>query len=207
MDTVRTLRSMNADIIIMRHSKAGTPGMIAKELKCPVINAGDGWHEHPTQCLLDLYTIEEAKGKIKGLKVVLVGDILHSRVAGSLLRGWKKMGVAEIRVCGPPTMIPKGIENAEKDVQQLLKVIQSRVKRLATAMEKTGKTASVALVQAEKTLKTIEGLTGEDSQVIYQLAQTLEQLSLAARSIRAWADYLERHPEALIRGKGGYKER
>jgi len=110
MDTVRTIRSMNADIIIMRHSKAGTPGMIAKELKCPVINAGDGWHEHPTQTLLDLYTIEEAKGRIAGLKMLLVGDVLHSRVAGSLLRGWNKMGAGEIRVCGPPTMIPKGLE-------------------------------------------------------------------------------------------------
>ncbi|MBU0535498.1 MAG: aspartate carbamoyltransferase catalytic subunit, partial [Nanoarchaeota archaeon] len=109
MDTVRTLRSMYADIIIMRHSKAGTPNMIAKELTCPTVNAGDGWHEHPTQCLLDLYTIEEAKGRIKGLKVVIVGDILHSRVAGSLIRGLKMMG-AEVRVTGPPTFIPKGIE-------------------------------------------------------------------------------------------------
>lgn len=109
MDTARTLNAMNADIIILRHSCAGTPQMIAKAIKCPVISAGDGWHEHPTQCLLDLYTIEEAKGRIKGLKVVIVGDILHSRVAGSLLRGLKKMG-ADVRVCGPPTMIPKGIE-------------------------------------------------------------------------------------------------
>ncbi|MBW2977714.1 aspartate carbamoyltransferase catalytic subunit [Candidatus Woesearchaeota archaeon] len=110
MDTARTLNAMNADIIILRHGCAGTPQMIAKEINCPVINAGDGWHEHPTQCLLDLYTIDEAKGGIKGIKLVLVGDILHSRVAGSLLRGLKKMEAAEVRVCGPPTMIPKGLE-------------------------------------------------------------------------------------------------
>ena len=110
MDTVRTLNAMNADIIILRHGCAGTPQMIAKEINCPVINAGDGWHEHPTQCLLDLYTIDEAKGGIKGLKVVIVGDILHSRVAGSLLRGLKKMGAGEIRVCAPPTFLPKGLE-------------------------------------------------------------------------------------------------
>ncbi len=109
MDTIRTMKAMHADIITMRHSKAGTPQMIAKALDCPTINAGDGWHEHPTQCLLDLYTIDEAKGKIKGLKVVIVGDIIHSRVAGSLIRGLNKMG-AELRICGPPTLLPVGLE-------------------------------------------------------------------------------------------------
>lgn len=108
-DTARTLDRMHTDVIILRHAQAGTPQMIADQIKCPVISGGDGWHEHPTQCMLDLYTILEQKGKIEGLEVVIVGDILHSRVAGSLIRGLNKFGVKP-RVCGPPTMIPVGIE-------------------------------------------------------------------------------------------------
>ncbi len=92
IDVARTLNRMYSDCIILRHGKSGTPQMIAKEIKAPVINAGDGWHEHPTQCLGDLYTIYEKKGKIKGLNVLIVGDVLHSRVAGSLFRGLKKNG-------------------------------------------------------------------------------------------------------------------
>jgi aspartate carbamoyltransferase catalytic subunit len=111
IDTVRTFNSMAMNIIIMRHSCSGASEMIARELKCPTINAGDGWHEHPTQALLDLYTIYEAKGKIKGLDVLIVGDILHSRVAGSLIRGLKKMG-ANVKISGPPTLIPYGLEKA-----------------------------------------------------------------------------------------------
>jgi aspartate carbamoyltransferase catalytic subunit len=111
MDTVRTFNSMAMDIIVMRHYCSGASEMIAREIKCPTINAGDGWHEHPTQALLDLYTIYEAKGRIKGLDVVIVGDILHSRVAGSLIRGLKKMG-ANVRISGPPTLIPYGLDKA-----------------------------------------------------------------------------------------------
>ena len=103
--------------------------------------------------------------------------------------------------------LEKGLDSTNKDVQQLVKVMQSRVKRLAAAMEKTSKTANATLTQTEKTLKTIEGLAGADSPVIYRLTQTLDQLSQAARAIRAWADYLQRHPEALIRGKKDDKER
>ncbi|MBI2144505.1 aspartate carbamoyltransferase catalytic subunit [Candidatus Woesearchaeota archaeon] len=108
-DVARVLNRMYADCIILRHSKSGTPQMIAKEVKVPVINAGDGWHEHPTQVLGDLYTIYERKGKIKGVNVLIVGDILHSRVAGSLLRGLKKMG-ANVKVAGPSTLVPYGVE-------------------------------------------------------------------------------------------------
>ncbi|MBI4176081.1 MAG: aspartate carbamoyltransferase catalytic subunit [Candidatus Aenigmarchaeota archaeon] len=108
-DTALTLDAMRADCIILRHSRAGTPQMIAKEIQAPVINGGDGWHEHPTQTLLDLYTIYEKKGRLKGIEAVIVGDILHSRVAGSLMRGLKKMGV-RVRVCGPATLMPCGVE-------------------------------------------------------------------------------------------------
>ena len=108
-DTARTLNQMHANVIILRHAGAGTPHMIAKQISCPVINAGDGCHEHPTQAFLDLFTMLEEKGKIAGLKVAIIGDILHGRVAGSLIRALNMFG-AEVRVIGPPTLMPYGID-------------------------------------------------------------------------------------------------
>jgi len=110
IDTGKTLEAMNADYIVIRHSLAGSPDILARNLDVSIINAGDGFHEHPTQGLLDLYTIYERKGKIEGLKVLLVGDILHSRVAKSNIWALTKMG-AEVFVAGPPTLIPSSIEN------------------------------------------------------------------------------------------------
>jgi aspartate carbamoyltransferase catalytic subunit len=108
-DTVRTLESLGANIIVMRHSAAGAPHFLARSVDAAVINAGDGAHEHPTQALLDLYTIRERKGRISGLHVVIVGDILHSRVAKSNIWGLTKLG-ASVTVVGPPTLIPPEIE-------------------------------------------------------------------------------------------------
>jgi aspartate carbamoyltransferase catalytic subunit len=108
-DTAKNLEAMNPDCLVVRHSSSGTPNILARYLKCSVINAGDGAHEHPSQALLDLFTIREAKGKIEGLKVTIVGDIAHSRVARSNIYAFGKMG-AEVRVVGPPTMIPMDIE-------------------------------------------------------------------------------------------------
>lgn len=108
IDTGKTLEAMKADIIIIRHSLAGAPDVLARNLHSSIINAGDGFHEHPSQGLLDLYTIREKKKKIEGLKVLLVGDILHSRVAKSNIWALKKMG-ADVRVSGPPTLIPQKI--------------------------------------------------------------------------------------------------
>jgi len=110
LDTARNLEAMGASIIVIRHPMSGAPWLLAKELDSSIINAGDGSHEHPSQALLDLFTIREIKGKIKGLKVVVVGDILHSRVARSNIWGLLKLG-AEVRVVGPPTLIPGYIEN------------------------------------------------------------------------------------------------
>ncbi|MDR1721319.1 MAG: aspartate carbamoyltransferase catalytic subunit [Endomicrobium sp.] len=110
IDTGKTLEAMNADYIVIRHSLSGAPDMLARNLNVSIINAGDGFHEHPTQGLLDLYTIYERKKKIEGLKVLLVGDILHSRVAKSNIWALTKMG-AEVLVAGPPTLIPSNIEN------------------------------------------------------------------------------------------------
>jgi len=110
IDTARNLQAMNPDLIVLRHSSSGAPQLLAREVKAGIINAGDGINEHPTQALLDLFTIREKKGKIEGLKVAIIGDISHSRVARSDIIGLTKMG-AKVTVSGPPTMIPPGIED------------------------------------------------------------------------------------------------
>lgn len=108
-DTVYTLNAMGIDLYIVRHSCPGVPQLVHKYSKKPVINAGDGRHAHPTQALLDMFSIWERKGSLKGLKIVIVGDILHSRVVRSNLIGMKKMG-ANVTVCGPRTLMPPKIE-------------------------------------------------------------------------------------------------
>lgn len=109
IDTAKNLAAMNPDIIILRHSYSGSPGLLARHINASVINAGDGTHEHPSQALLDLLTVQEAKGQIKGLKVAIIGDIAHSRVAHSNIIGFSKLG-AKVFVAGPATLIPPGIE-------------------------------------------------------------------------------------------------
>jgi aspartate carbamoyltransferase catalytic subunit len=109
LDTAKTLDAMDPDAVVVRHQVAGVPKRIADELAAPVINAGDGAHEHPTQALLDLLTVVEEKGRVDGLTVTIVGDVLHSRVARSNIYGFQKLG-AEVRVAAPPTMIPTGVE-------------------------------------------------------------------------------------------------
>jgi aspartate carbamoyltransferase catalytic subunit len=109
LDTARTLDAMDPDAVVVRHSVAGVPKRIADVLAAPVINAGDGAHEHPTQALLDLYTVRHEKRRIDGLTVTIVGDIVHSRVARSNIQGFLKMG-AEVRIAAPPTMIPPCVE-------------------------------------------------------------------------------------------------
>jgi len=109
-DTARNIEAMNPDVIIIRHYSAGAPHMLARLLKTSIINAGDGMHEHPTQALLDLMTVREKKGSIEDLRIAIIGDISHSRVARSDIIGFKKMG-AEVVLGGPLTMIPSGIES------------------------------------------------------------------------------------------------
>lgn len=109
LDTARTIEALGSDIIVMRHSCPGAPHLLTRHLKSAIINAGDGCHEHPTQGLLDMFTIREKKGRIEGLSVVILGDILHSRVARSNIWGLTKLG-ANVRVVGPKTLIPRGIE-------------------------------------------------------------------------------------------------
>jgi aspartate carbamoyltransferase catalytic subunit len=114
-DTARNIEAMNVDVIVMRHSVAGAPYILAKCVSSSVINAGDGCHEHPTQALLDMYTIRQKKGKINGLNISIIGDISHSRVARSNIWGLKKLK-AHIKICAPPTLIPKDIEMMDIDV-------------------------------------------------------------------------------------------
>jgi len=109
IDTVRTIEAMGVDIIVLRHPAAGSAELLARNVRCHIVNAGDGAHEHPTQGLLDLYTLRERFGRIAGLKVAIVGDIVNSRVARSNLWGLKKLG-AEVILVGPPTLLPRSFE-------------------------------------------------------------------------------------------------
>lgn len=111
LDTVRNILSMKVDLVVMRHAASGAPHFLAQHIPAAIINAGDGVNEHPTQALLDAYSIKEKLGQLEGVRVAIIGDIMHSRVAQSNLYLLKKMG-AEVIVCGPPTLIPKYIEEA-----------------------------------------------------------------------------------------------
>jgi len=109
IDTGKNIQALKADIIIMRHNCSGAANMLARTLEISVVNAGDGWHEHPTQALLDIFTLREKLGKIKGLNIAIVGDIAHSRVARSNIWGLTKLG-ANVTVCAPEILLPVGIE-------------------------------------------------------------------------------------------------
>jgi aspartate carbamoyltransferase catalytic subunit len=111
LDTVNNILSMKVDMVVMRHSASGAPHFLAQHIPAAIINAGDGINEHPTQALLDAFSITEKIGKLEGTKVAIIGDIMHSRVAQSNIYLLKKMG-AEVVVCGPPTLIPKYMEEA-----------------------------------------------------------------------------------------------
>jgi aspartate carbamoyltransferase catalytic subunit len=137
-DTARNLEALNADIIVMRHSASGAPHFLARFLRASVINAGDGAHEHPTQALLDAFTVREKKGKIAGLNVTILGDILYSRVARSNIWALTKLG-ARVTLCGPATLVPKVFEQmgchvtynveeaiADADIINLLRIQHER---------------------------------------------------------------------------------
>ncbi|HWL47503.1 MAG TPA: aspartate carbamoyltransferase catalytic subunit, partial [Sphingomonadaceae bacterium] len=109
IDTAMTLNAMRADMIVIRHEASGAVQLIADKVDCPVLNAGDGRHEHPTQALLDALTIRRRKGRIEGLRVAICGDVLHSRVARSNILALTALG-AEVRVVGPPTLLPPAVE-------------------------------------------------------------------------------------------------
>jgi aspartate carbamoyltransferase catalytic subunit len=139
-DTIKNIEAMKVDMIVVRHAAAGTPLYLTRISEANVINAGDGTHEHPTQALLDMYSIREKLGRLEGLKVCIVGDIAHSRVALSNIFGLKTMG-ADVSVCGPSTMIPKFIEelgvkviyNIDEAIQEndVLNILRIQLERKA----------------------------------------------------------------------------
>jgi aspartate carbamoyltransferase catalytic subunit len=139
-DTVKNIEAMKIDMVVVRHSAAGAPAYLTKICDANIINAGDGIHEHPTQALLDMYSIRQRIGRIEGLKVCILGDIAHSRVALSNIFGLQTMG-AKVSVCGPSTMIPKNIKDLGVDVihnvdeaiqeNQVLNVLRIQLERNA----------------------------------------------------------------------------
>ncbi|MDP1675830.1 MAG: aspartate carbamoyltransferase catalytic subunit [Bacteroidota bacterium] len=128
-DTARNIESMKIDMVVIRHNAAGSADFLSKVINANIINAGDGQHEHPTQGLLDMFTLREKFGKLDGLHVCIVGDVLHSRVARSNIFGLQTMG-AKVSVCGPATLIPRGIENLGVDVYHHIDDILPKVDAL-----------------------------------------------------------------------------
>lgn len=136
LDTMLNIDAMGIDAFVVRHASSGLPYFLAKHTKASVINAGDGMHEHPTQALLDMMTIKERFGRLKGIKVLIVGDVMHSRVARSNIYGLLKMG-AEVRLFGPPTLVPRELEklgarvfyNKEKAIEGVNVIIGLRIQK------------------------------------------------------------------------------
>ncbi len=179
IDTALTVQALGADFIIIRHSSSGVPYLLAKKLVASVINAGDGTNEHPTQALLDAFTIKEKKGKIKGLKIAIVGDITHSRVAKSNIYSLTKLG-ARVRLIGPPTLIPKEIEGLGVDVFHDMELGMKDVDvvmMLRIQMERQGK-----------------GFFPSTEEYFKNWGLTLERLSLAKDNV------IVMHPGPMNRG-------
>jgi aspartate carbamoyltransferase catalytic subunit len=125
IDTAKNIEAMGIDLVVVRHASSGAPHLLAQHLKCGIINAGDGAHEHPTQGLLDIFTIRRIRKRLDGLTVGLVGDIAHSRVARSNIHGLLKLG-AKVIVCGPPTLVPPTIRALDVEVSHDLNAILPR---------------------------------------------------------------------------------
>jgi len=180
LDTVRTLEAMRPDGIVMRHGSSGAPEFVAERLGIPVLNAGDGTHEHPTQGLLDALTIRDRKGTLEGLNIAILGDILHSRVARSNIHLLSKFG-AHVTLCGPAMWVPRELENLAPGIR--------RVMRIEDALAG----ADVIIVLRVQTERIHEpSLAAEEYVLRYQL--TPERLQVAK------PDALVLHPGPMIRG-------
>jgi aspartate carbamoyltransferase catalytic subunit len=180
IDTVRTLEAMRPDGIVIRHASSGAPEFVAQRLDIPVLNAGDGTHEHPTQALLDALTIRDRKGKLEGLNVTILGDILHSRVARSNIHLLSKFG-ARITLCGPAMWVPREVADLAPNVRRTLRI------------EESLEGADVVMVLRVQTERLHEPALAPDEYIEgYQL--TPERLKLAK------ADAMVLHPGPMIRG-------
>lgn len=178
-DTARTLRVMGSDCVIMRHPVSGSCHFLARVLDIPVINGGDGMHEHPTQGLLDMFTMREKKGRLEGLRVAIIGDIYHSRVARSNIWGLKKMG-ASVVVCGPATLLPPEIEKMGVEA--------------TTRVEEAVKDADVVMVLRLQLERQQRGLFPSAREYSRLWGITRERLNLAK------PDALLMHPGPMNRG-------
>lgn len=168
IDTVNNILAMKVDMVVMRHPNPGAPIFLAKHINANIINAGDGAHEHPTQALLDAYSIREKLGDVKGKKIVIVGDILHSRVALSNIYCLQKLG-AEVMVCGPPTLIPKHIHSLGVKVEfSLDKALEwSDISMmLRIQLERQGSAKSVKFFPSIREYHQLYGLTSERLQKV-----------------------------------------
>ena len=187
LDTVWTLEALRPDGIVIRHSSSGAPEFVAQRLGIPVVNAGDGTHEHPTQALLDALTIRDRRGKLEGLRLTILGDILHSRVARSNIHLLSKFG-AHITLCGPAMWVPRELESLAPDVR--------RVSHIDEALDG----ADVIIVLRVQTERIHEpALSAEEYILQFQL--TAERLRLARK------DAIVLHPGPMIRGFGNRSER
>src|SRR5436190_1918080 len=180
LDTAYTLRAVGADLIVVRHPLAGAPLLMAKHLDIPVINAGDGMHEHPTQALLDAYTILRHKKSFKGLQVVIVGDIYHSRVARSAIHLLSKFG-ARITLCGPPEFLPELATSLAPGLH---------ITRSAEEAVRGADVIMVLRVQKER----LAGMKIKLQDYVARYQMTMTRLKLAKR------DALVMHPGPIIRG-------
>ncbi len=183
LDTVRTLDAMKPDCIVMRHASSGAPEFVASRLEIPVINAGDGAHEHPTQALLDALTIRERLGQLEGWNVTIIGDILHSRVARSNIHLLTKFG-CRITLCGPAMWLPRELENLAGD--------RASIRRVPNIEEALSGADIVMVLRVQQERLHEPALSLDDYILLYQL--TPERLRLAR------PEALVLHPGPMIRG-------
>jgi aspartate carbamoyltransferase catalytic subunit len=180
LDTGYTLEAVGADVLVIRHPAAGAPLMIARHLKIPVINAGDGMHEHPSQALLDAYTILAHKKKLQGLKIVILGDIYHSRVARSAIHLLTKFG-SHVTLCGPPELLP-----------ELATCLAPRLEIARTAEDAIRGADVVMVLRLQK--ERLAGMKVQLEEYVARYQMTMARLRLAKR------DALVMHPGPIIRG-------
>ena len=179
IDTARNLEAMAPDVIVLRHPAAGAPHLLAKVCRASIVNAGDGAHEHPTQALLDAFTMRQKKGRIEGLEVAIVGDLLHSRVVRSNIFLLRKLG-AQVRVSGPPTLVPPGLSRLGVDVE--------------TRMDKALEGADVVMMLRVQKERMVRGAFPSLREYFNLYGLTFERLR------KAKSDAIVMHPGPMNRG-------